>query len=234
MYTHGYADGGYTLFLGFVLVFLTMVGWWLDVVREAVFEGQHTKEVQRGLRQGMILFIVSEAMFFFSFFWAFFHSSVNPTFVIVSWPPAGIETPSPWGLPFLNTLVLLTSGISITWSHHAILLGRFKQVWSGLYITLLLGAFFLSFQLVEYSGAAFSISDSVFGSVFFLITGFHGLHVVIGFVFLFVCLIRLDSDHFTRDHHVGFECAVWYWHFVDVVWLFLFVSVYWWGGTPHD
>jgi len=234
MYMHGYVGGGFTLVLGFSLILLTMGGWWRDIVREAAFEGQHTREVQVGLRQGMILFIVSEVMFFFAFFWAFFHSSINPTIEIVQWPPAGIDVIGPWGVPLLNTVILLSSGATVTWAHHAIFTGNFRRTVEGLVLTCFLGCFFLSVQLLEYAEAPFTIADSVFGSTFFLTTGFHGFHVLIGTIFLIVCLIRLYKQEFSREHHVGFESAIWYWHFVDVVWLFLFVVVYWWGGCSND
>jgi len=234
MYMHGYVGGGFTLVLGFSLILLTMGGWWRDIVREAAFEGQHTREVQVGLRQGMILFIVSEVMFFFAFFWAFFHSSINPTIEIVQWPPAGIDVIGPWGVPLLNTVILLSSGATVTWAHHAIFTGNFRRTVEGLALTCFLGCFFLYVQLLEYAEAPFTIADSVFGSTFFLTTGFHGFHVLIGTIFLIVCLIRLYKQEFSREHHVGFESAIWYWHFVDVVWLFLFVVVYWWGGCSND
>jgi len=234
MYMHGYVGGGFTLILGFILILLTMAGWWRDIVREGTFEGQHTKEVQIGLRQGMILFIVSEVMFFFAFFWAFFHSSMNPTIEIVQWPPLGIEVIGPWGVPLLNTVILLSSGATVTWAHHAIFTGSFKRTVEGLAITVFLGCFFLCVQMLEYAEAPFTISDSVYGSTFFLTTGFHGFHVFIGTIFLLVCLVRLYNQEFTREHHVGFESAIWYWHFVDVVWLFLFVVVYWWGGSASE
>ena len=234
MYMHGYVGGGFTLTLGFCLVLLTMAGWWRDIVREGAFEGHHTKEVQIGLRQGMILFIVSEVMFFFAFFWAFFHSSINPTVEIVQWPPIGIDVIGPWGVPLLNTLILLTSGATVTWAHHAIFTGNFRRTVEGLALTVFLGCFFLCVQMLEYAEAPFTIADSVFGSTFFLTTGFHGFHVAIGTIFLAVCLVRLYNQEFTREHHVGFESAIWYWHFVDVVWLFLFVVVYWWGGSASE
>lgn len=234
MYMHGYVGGGLTFILGFSLILLTMAGWWRDIVREASFEGQHTREVQIGLRQGMILFIVSEVMFFFAFFWAFFHSSVNPTIDIVQWPPLGIEVIGPWGVPLLNTVILLSSGATVTWAHHSIFTGNFRRTVEGLALTVFLGCFFLCVQLLEYAEAPFTISDSVFGSTFFMTTGFHGFHVLIGTIFLIVCLVRLYNQEFSREHHVGFESAIWYWHFVDVVWLFLFVVVYWWGGSSNE
>ena len=188
--------------------------------------------VQNGLRYGMILFIVSEIMFFAAFFWAFFHSSLAPTVEIGAiWPPKGIEVLNPWDIPFLNTVILLSSGASVTWAHHAILAGNRKQAITGLFLTVLLATIFTGFQAYEYLEAPFTISDGIYGSTFYMATGFHGFHVIIGTLFLSVCLIRLIKHHFTPGHHFGFEAAAWYWHFVDVVWLFLFVCIYYWGGA---
>ena len=200
-------------------------------MREGTLEGQHTSLVQLGLRFGMLLFIVSEVMFFFAFFWAFFWAALSPTPEIGSvWPPQGIDVLSAWEVPLLNTLILLTSGASVTWAHHAIVAGDRDGAIQGLIVTIALAVLFTALQAFEYVNAGFTISDSVFGSTFYMATGFHGFHVFIGTCFLTVCLRRLVSNHFTRQHHFGFEAAAWYWHFVDVVWLFLFVSVYWWGG----
>ena len=179
----------------------------------------------------MILFIVSEVMFFFGFFWAFFHSSLSPVPEIGSlWPPMGIDTISAWGVPLLNTIILLSSGITITWAHHAIVCGHRKNAISGLLLTIILALLFTMLQGFEYIDANFTISDSIYGSTFYLATGFHGFHVIIGTIFIIISTIRLINHHFTKEHHFGFEAAAWYWHFVDVVWLFLFVVIYWWGG----
>jgi cytochrome c oxidase subunit 3 len=231
MYFHGYIGGLFTCFLGLGVVLYTMFTWWKDIVREGTFEGNHTSMVQIGLRFGMILFIVSEVMFFFAFFWAFFHSSLAPVPEIGSiYPPRGIEVLSAWEVPFLNTLILLTSGAAVTWSHHAILLGERKQAIFSLIITIVLAVIFTGLQVFEYCNSNFTISDSVYGSTFYMATGFHGFHVFIGTCFLTVCLVRLIQYHFTQQHHFGFEAAAWYWHFVDVVWIFLFITIYYWGG----
>jgi len=231
LYFHGYVAGDSLLALGISIILYSMFVWWRDVIREGTFEGHHTKTVQVGLRYGMILFIVSEIMFFVAFFWAFFHSSLSPTIEIGAvWPPKGIDVLDPWGVPFLNTVILLTSGASVTWAHHAILADKRTQTIYALAVTILLAAIFTGFQALEYKEAPFTISDSVYGSCFYLATGFHGFHVFIGTLFLSVCLIRASKHHFPRNHHFGFEAAAWYWHFVDVVWLFLFVAIYWWGG----
>ena len=229
MWFHGYSLGGWTLAFGGSGVLFTMYTWWRDIVREASFEGWRTNLVQLGMRYGMMLFICSEVMFFFAFFWAFFHSSLNPTPEIGGvWPPKGIEVLSAWEIPLLNTIILLTSGASCTWCHHAIVAGERKEAIVSLIITLILAVFFTALQ--AFVNAGFTISDSVFGSTFFMATGFHGFHVIIGTTFLAVCFFRLLNHHFTKEHHFGFEAAAWYWHFVDVVWLFLFVTIYWWGG----
>ena len=232
MFMHGY-KGGHVLFpCGFAMILYVMIVWWRDVIREATFQGHHTKIVQIGLRYGMILFIVSEIMFFLAFFWAFFHASLAPTVEIGAvWPPKGIAVLNPWEVPFLNTILLLTSGAAVTWTHHAILAGAREQGIISLLITVCLAMIFTGLQILEYLEASFTISDSIYGSTFYMATGFHGFHVFVGTIFLTVCLLRLGKYHFTKYHHFGFEAAAWYWHFVDVVWLFLFVSIYWWGGN---
>ena len=232
MYFHGYNNGQFLLFTSLLFLIFMMFIWWRDVVRESTFEGNHTKSVEYGLRMGMVLFIVSEVMFFFAFFWAFFHSSLSPAIEIGGvWPPLGIETFSPWEVPLLNTLILLTSGATVTVCHNTLITGERTLAINSLIATILLAALFTGFQVFEYLHASFTIADSVYGSTFFMATGFHGFHVFVGTCFLSVCLFRLNANHFTREHHFGFEAAAWYWHFVDVVWLFLFVVVYWWGGN---
>ncbi|CAM9090026.1 unnamed protein product [Phaeothamnion confervicola] len=232
LYMHNYALGGNLLLLGFFGMIAVMAFWWRDVIREATWEGHHTEAVQTGLRIGMILFIVSEIMFFFAFFWAFFHSSLSPVFNIGGvWPPKGIEVISPWEVPLLNTVILLSSGATVTWAHHSLVSGSKEQARLALFATLCLAFTFTALQAYEYLNAPFGMSDGVYGSTFYMATGFHGFHVLIGTIFLAVSLDRLMSDHFTREHHFGFEAAAWYWHFVDVVWLFLFLTIYWWGGA---
>nr|YP_010485137.1 cytochrome c oxidase subunit III [Hemidactylus mandebensis]UVW80918.1 cytochrome c oxidase subunit III [Hemidactylus mandebensis] len=217
--------------LGLILMLLTSYQWWRDVVREGTFQGLHTKPVQKGLRYGMVLFITSEVFFFIGFFWAFYHSSLAPTPELGgSWPPTGITPLNPFEVPLLNTAVLLASGVTITWSHHALLAGNRPEALQGLALTVLLGAYFTLLQAMEYGETQFTIADATYGSTFFVATGFHGLHVIIGTTFLIICLMRQINFHFTTSHHFGFEAAAWYWHFVDVVWLFLYVSLYWWGS----
>ena len=223
-------------------VIYTMISWWRDVVREAEYEGHHTKVVQLHLRYGMIMFIASEVMFFVAWFWAYFDASLFTGEEIQylrlehtggQWPPEGIQSFDPWHLPLINTLILLTSGTTVTWAHHSLIHGDRNGLKWGLISTIALGALFTCVQAYEYSHAAFGFSANIYGATFFMATGFHGAHVLIGTIFLIVCLLRALAGHFKPDHHFGFEAAAWYWHFVDVVWLFLFVCIYVWGaGTP--
>nr|YP_009329909.1 cytochrome oxidase subunit III [Didymosphenia geminata]API83100.1 cytochrome oxidase subunit III [Didymosphenia geminata] len=231
LYMHKFLGGWQLLVTGFLLVLFTMYTWWRDVVREATFEDKHTAVVQKGLRLGMVLFIVSEVMFFFAFFWAFFHSSIAPTFSLGGvWPPKAITTINTFTIPLTNTFLLLTSGATVTWAHHALLVRAKKHTLIALLLTLFLAIVFTLVQGFEYINAPFSISDGVYGSCFYMATGFHGFHVFVGTVALFVSFIRIVLNHFTNKHHFGFEAAIWYWHFVDVVWLFLFISIYWWSN----
>jgi cytochrome c oxidase subunit 3 len=225
-------NGGFNLLMtGFITIIFVMYTWWRDVIREATFEDKHTVTVQRGLRLGMVLFIVSEVMFFFAFFWAFFHSSISPAFNIGGvWPPKAITTISTYTIPLTNTCILLTSGAAVTWAHHALLVRAKRHAILALILTILLASLFTSLQWLEYVNAPFNISDGIYGSCFYLSTGFHGFHVFVGTIALVVSLVRLVLNHFTNTHHFGFESAIWYWHFVDVVWLFLFINVYWWSN----
>jgi len=229
---NNYINGINLIYLGFLMLFLTAGCWFRDITREATFEGNHTTFVQIGLRMGMALFIISEVMFFFSFFWAFFHSSLSPAIEIGAiWPPQDINVIGAWGIPFLNTIILLSSGVSVTWAHHAIIENNRIQAIIAMFLTLFFAQIFTLCQVYEYVKADFTISDSIYGSTFYLTTGFHGFHVFVGTYLLFVSFIRLIKYHFTSKNHFGFEAAAWYWHFVDVVWLFLFVTIYWWGGN---
>nr|URX54232.1 cytochrome c oxidase subunit III [Neotermes sp. 6 AB-2022a] len=219
------------LMIGGTIMILTMIQWWRDIIREGTFQGLHTTSVTKGLRWGMILFIISEVFFFISFFWAFFHSSLSPTIELGStWPPTGISPFNPLQIPLLNTAILLASGVTVTWAHHSLLENNYTQGLQGLFFTVILGIYFTILQAYEYVEASFTIADSSYGSTFFVATGFHGLHVIIGTTFLLTCLLRQLNMHFSSNHHFGFEAAAWYWHFVDVVWLFLYISIYWWGS----
>nr|AIV00469.1 cytochrome c oxidase subunit 3 [Haematomyzus elephantis] len=205
--------------------------WWRDVIRESFFQGFHSHSVMAGLSMGFILFIASEVMFFMSFFWSFFYVSLNPDIECGSvWPPAGVQSLSAFNVPLLNSILLISSGVSITWAHHALVMSNMKETAVGLGITLMLGLTFSVVQSFEYLHTSFSMADSVYGSVFFLTTGFHGIHVLVGSMFITVSLCRTILGQFSCNHHVGFEFSAWYWHFVDVVWLFLFISMYWWGS----
>jgi heme/copper-type cytochrome/quinol oxidase subunit 3 len=289
MTLHFYYFGLIILYFGFIFLLYLMYLWWKDVIKESTFLGYHTIKVSSGLKLGMILFIVSEIMFFFSFFWAFFHSSLTPSFILGSvWPPIGINVLFPLHIPLLNTFILLSSGFTVTVCHYGVclkknilfkyqfffyndfidfiiswrdsfkfdtiyfkyldkfleILNNFEKLWNlsrlfsfnyfeqtfiFLVLTIFLAIEFTLLQGLEYFEALFYINDNVYGSSFYLTTGFHGLHVIIGTIFLIVSLIRLLLGHFTSKHHLGFEFAIWYWHFVDVVWLFLFVMVYLWS-----
>jgi heme/copper-type cytochrome/quinol oxidase subunit 3 len=225
-------DATWLMLLGVFLVLTTMVGWWRDVIHESVHDGAHTSMVRKGLRMGMAMFIASEVMFFVAFFWAFFDSAllVNPVIKGV-WPPEGIEPLHAWGLPAINTLILITSGFVLMWAKKGMMAGRRGQLIFGLFVTVALGFTFLTLQAIEYGEATFGLSDGIYPSVFYLATGFHGFHVFVGACFLTVMLFRALKGNFGAERHTGFEAAEWYWHFVDVVWIFLFVWVYWWVGA---
>lgn len=229
---HYWAGGGKEiLFSGFAAVLLVAILWWRDIVKEAQVEKVHSPVVRHGLRMGMGLFISSEVMFFVAFFWAFFHNRFMFAPEVTQWPPANIQTMDAWGLPFVNTCILLTSGLTLTWAHHALKHGQRTQLSLGLLVTIVLGVTFLFCQAHEYGEATFGFKDGIYPSVFYMATGFHGFHVLCGTLFLCVCLFRSLRGDFTPEQHVGFEAAAWYWHFVDVVWIFLFVCVYWWGSA---
>jgi len=223
----------YRLFLfiiGIFITIITIIQWWRDIIRERTFQGFHTYIVKLGIQWGIILFIVSEILFFIRFFWGFFHRRLSPTIELgIIWPPLGINPFNPFQIPLLNTIILLSSGITVTWTHHRLLEKNHQQATQSLFLTIILGIYFTILQAYEYIEASFSIADSIYGRSFFIATGFHGLHVIIGTLFLTICFIRLINNHFSKTHHFGFEAAAWYWHFVDVVWLFLYISIYWWG-----
>jgi cytochrome c oxidase subunit 3 len=245
-----FAAAPYVFGLGVLGMVYTMIGWWRDVAREATYEGYHTRVVQISHRYGMILFIASEVMFFVAWFWAYFNTALFPAdvyqagnefigqvtrdqFLGGQWPPKGIETFDPWHLPLLNTLILLTSGTTVTWAHHALLENDRQGLKWGLILTIVLGVLFTCVQAYEYMHAAFGFKGHIYGATFFMATGFHGAHVIIGTTFLIVCLMRAQLGHFTPTQHLGFEFCAWYWHFVDVVWLFLFACIYVWGAGAH-
>ena len=234
----GLKAGPALLGIGIAGILYVMAAWWYDVIREAE-TGDHTRVVQISHRYGMILFIASEVMFFVAWFWAYFDASLFTNETIQAarvaftggiWPPKGTEVLNPFNLPLLNTLILLTSGTTVTWAHHALLNNDRAGLKIGLSLTIVLGVIFTSVQAWEYAHAPFAFSNSIYGATFFMATGFHGFHVIIGTIFLTVCLIRASAGQFTPKQHLGFEFAAWYWHFVDVVWLFLFSCIYVWGS----
>ncbi len=228
----------WVFYIGLVVVLYTMFCWWADTVKEA-HTGHHTKVVSMHLRYGMILFIASEVMFFVAWFWAFFDASLFAGEVAQvarvehtggHWPPQGIEVLDPWHLPLFNTVILLLSGTTVTWAHHALLHNDRTTLKWMLAVTVALGILFSFVQGYEYAHAPFAFKESIYGATFFMATGFHGFHVLVGTIFLIVCLVRAMMGHFTPQQHFGFEAAAWYWHFVDVVWLFLFCAVYIWAS----
>lgn len=228
---HGFVNVIYCLYWAFIAVVSSMSLWFRDIISEATYLGNHTLAVQRGLNMGVALFIVSEALFFLAIFWAFFHSALSPTVELgAMWPPMGIEAINPFELPLLNTVILLSSGVTVTYSHHCLIQGNRSGALYGLVFTIILAIIFTAFQGIEYSVSSFTISDGAFGSCFYFGTGFHGLHVMIGTAFLAVGFWRLLAYHLTENHHLGLESGILYWHFVDVVWLFLFISIYYWGS----
>jgi len=269
-YIHGISIPGFSrpllVHLSFLALFIVVMRWFIAILNESR-QGYHTRKVQAGLRMGMILFILSEVIFFFAFFWSFFHFSLVPSIAVGAvWPPHGTQELNVWGLPLVNTLLLLSSGVTITIAHAYILKNNHRGFFWYLFLTILLGVTFLFCQAYEYKyGVKFSWRDNIYGSIFFITTGFHGLHVTIGTLFLAFCWMRhllttMLAIHtetnkwaasligpinkifgFTTDaasrwmitanFHFGFEAAAWYWHFVDVVWLFLFLTIYWWGGV---
>lgn len=230
---HYYSIAATIFILGFISVVTCSVCWWRDVIVEGFYNGDHSEYVQNGLKYGMILFIVSEILFFAGFFWAFFHSSLAPAMEIgFVWPPKGIKPFCPFGMPTLNTLILLASGVTVTWAHHK-LESDYIQTITALVLTVGLGLLFTVLQYHEYAHADFKFADGIYACAFYLLTGFHGFHVIVGTIFLIVCLFRVRAMQFRKDHHVGFMSAIWYWHFVDIIWIFLFIVVYIWGGRPH-
>nr|UEV87064.1 cytochrome c oxidase subunit 3 [Grifola frondosa] len=232
MYMQGYPNGGSLLTLGFILTTYGMALWFRDIIIEGTYLGCHTIQVQKGLTIGVVLFIISEVFAFLSVFWAFFHSSLSPAVELgCVWPPQGITALDPFAIPLLNTILLLSSGAFITYGHHSLIQGNRKDAILGTLLSIVLAIIFTCLQYYEYSEAAFTISDSIYGTTFYASTGLHGLHVIIGTIFILVGFLRIINYHLSSNHHQGFEAAILYWHFVDVVWLFLFIAVYYWGGN---
>nr|AGS17919.1 cytochrome c oxidase subunit III [Anodonta anatina]AGS17933.1 cytochrome c oxidase subunit III [Anodonta anatina] len=218
------------LVFSWLLLVMVLCQWLRDVVRESD-QGWHTSYVASNIRFGMVLFILSEFFFFFSFFWAFFSCSLVPDVEVGGvWPPVGIMPLNVFSIPLLGSAVLLGSGVTATWCHHAVMSGNREEAIYGLVMTIFLGFYFTFLQVLEYTGCTFTIADSVYGSLFYVMTGFHGVHVIVGSVMLLVGLFRLVNHGFSSVRHLGLEVSIWYWHFVDVVWIFLYLCVYWWGG----
>ncbi len=236
---HKWQFGKATLIAGLILVATVLSFWWKDVIKEAITEQAHTNAVKNGLKIGMAVLILSEAMFFVAFFWSFFKAWLYPTYIFADlspvkkliWPPEGVITPNPWSIPFMNTLILLLSGTTINSAHYYLLKNEQKNMIKMLGITIILGILFVAIQGIEYYEAKFSLKEAgehlIYSSNFYMMTGFHCVHVVVGIIFLIICLFRAKKAHFTPDHHLCFEFAAWYWHFVDIVWLFLFIFLYW-------
>ena len=229
-YMQGYSNGGNLSLLNLIVLVSFMSLWFRDVANEGALLGDHTKQVKRGLSIGFVLFVISEIFAFLSVFWAFFHSSLSPAIELGGyWPPQGIQALNAFAIPLLNTVLLLSSGAFITFGHHSLVTGLRRETLIGIIGTILLALLFTAIQGYEYSEASFTFSDSVFGSAFFASTGLHGIHVIVGTLFILVALFRTIQYQLTRTHHQGFESSILYWHFVDVVWLFLFIVVYYWG-----
>jgi cytochrome c oxidase subunit 3 len=230
LYLQGY--NGYLFMLGLILTTSIMILWFSDVNSEATYNGHHTKQVKRGLVYGFYLFVISEVFAFISVFWAYFHSSIVPSVEIgISWPPLGITPLNPYAIPLLNTFLLLSSGAFITLGHHALLNGNRFWTYIGFIGTIVLAVVFTVFQYIEYSDSSFSITDSVFGTTFFAATGLHGFHVIVGTIFITVSFYRIIKYLVSKQTHIGIESSIIYWHFVDIVWLFLFIAVYCWGSS---
>jgi len=228
---HYFNSMGTIFFMSLIIVLYSMALWFRDVIVEGTYSGHHTLAVQKGINIGVALFIVSEVFFFLAVFWAFFHSAISPDVEIGSqWPPLGIQAINPFELPLLNTIILLSSGVTVTYAHHSLIEGNRSGSLYGLLYTVVLAIIFTLFQGIEYSVSSFTISDGIFGSCFYFGTGFHGLHVIIGTIFLLVGLWRVLAYHLTDNHHLGLEAGILYWHFVDIVWLFLYIFIYYWGS----
>jgi len=228
---HYIINGYYIIILGLIILIITSIYWLLDISREAVVIGYHSKIVRKGLKTGFLFFIISEIMLFFGFFWAFFHSAITPVLELGTfWPPSGLEVITVFDYPLFNTFILIISGFSVTWAHRGLALGVFKDAVDGLVLTIILGLVFIILQGLEYYESTFNLQDGVYPSAFFMLTGLHGCHVIVGVSFLFFCFLSLLYNHFLINHYLRFVFAVWYWHFVDVVWILLFLTVYCWGS----
>ena len=218
------------IFIGIITLIICLIQWWRDVIRERTFQGLHTFTVTKLIKIRIILFIISELIFFVAFFWTYFHRSIAPRIEIgITWPPSSIKQINPYNIPLLNSIILVSSGITITWTHYSLLTENIKETKLRFTLTIILGIYFTLIQIIEYLETTFCFNDRVYGSIFFITTGFHGSHVNIGLIFLITCFIRLSINHLSKIHHLHFETASWYWHFVDIIWLFLYITIYWWN-----
>nr|AKM70018.1 cytochrome oxidase subunit III [Phloeomyzus passerinii] len=214
-----------------IIILLIMMTWWRDIIRESTFQGKHNFFIMNLIKFSMILFIISEMFLFISFFWNFLHNSLSPSIELgLNWPPKNINFFNPILIPMLNTIILLTSSFTITLTHFYLLNNKKKKSIIYLNLTIILSIYFIILQMIEYKQATFTFSDSIFGSSFYMATGFHGLHVIIGMMFLIINLIRMIKNHFSFIHHISFELSAWYWHFIDIIWLFLYMTFYWWNN----
>nr|YP_008815721.1 cytochrome c oxidase subunit III [Pristaulacus compressus]AGZ13116.1 cytochrome c oxidase subunit III [Pristaulacus compressus] len=218
------------LFYSMILLFISFIQWNRDIIRESTFLGLHLLNIINSLKISMIMFIISELFFFISFFWTYFHNFLSPNIEIGNnWPPKNITKFNPFDVPLLNTIILISSGMSITWSHHSLLNLNKSISKKNLILTIFLGLYFTLLQIFEYYSSSFTLMDSIYGSIFFMATGFHGFHIIIGTIFLMTSIFRLTINHFSYYHHFLFEASSWYWHFVDIIWLFLYLFIYWWN-----
>nr|AKM70110.1 cytochrome oxidase subunit III [Kurisakia onigurumii] len=218
-------------FMNLMLIIMLSMLWWRDIIRESTFQGNHNFNIMNLIKLSMILFIISEMFLFISFFWNFLHNSLAPSIELgLNWPPKNIMFFNPMLIPMLNTIILLTSSFTVTLTHFYLLNNKKNKTLMFMNLTILMSLYFLLLQMLEYKQAMFTFSDSIFGSSFYMATGFHGLHVIIGTIFLMLNLIRMMKNHFSFIHHISFELAAWYWHFIDIIWLFLYMTFYWWNN----
>lgn len=220
-----------TRILNLTLIIIISILWWRDIIRERTFQGNHNFYIINLIKLRIILFIISEIFLFISFFWNFLHNSLSPSIELgLNWPPKNINFFNPLLIPLLNTVILLTSRFTITLTHFYLLNNSKSQSIKFINLTIILSLYFLILQGLEYKQANFTFSDSIFGSSFYIATGFHGLHVIIGTIFLIINLLRIIKIHISYIHHIRFELAAWYWHFIDIIWLFLYITFYWWNN----
>lgn len=219
------------IILNLLIIIIISIIWWRDIIRERTFQGNHNFYIINLIKLRIILFIISEIFLFISFFWNFLHNSLAPSIELgLNWPPKNIKFFNPLLIPILNTIILLTSRFTITLAHFYLINNNKNKTIIFINLTIILSIYFLILQIIEYKEATFTFSDSIFGSSFYIATGFHGIHVLIGTIFLIINLTRIIKIHFSFIHHIRFELAAWYWHFIDLIWLFLYITFYWWNN----